>query len=473
MKQASWLWALQLLLLPPHWALAALAGRGAARGTAAAGGTGREEVSACSCDCCEVELRREALEEGEPDALDGGNNELECTLAQADSSASPYHDKVTQCNSLCIRDHQDDVLGSIAGQEVDTRRFCLMDCEPAPSSSRDSGPQPGDLCRLSQPRQQAVAQMVAPRASVRFLARRARVEHRAGLAGTAGGRTLVPLTSQSVTAAAPAAAPWSSIGVTNQDAGSLAVMWAQDTEAKAGEALTSALDVQKVADKAGGALGAALAAASGAQQSAASAHEALKAVRALYVKTYKKALKIARVKVEKVLQEARAQADSEAEQLASSERARFTNEAIANGTKASAEAVNRWRQAQQRAALAAQEYAKRGDEFVAQSQSMQAQAVQLQQDANAYVASGDMPKAQAAMQQSRMSMNNALSLSAQAGVMYNETRTITQQLPQYGTQAAFAAYHAQAMYNPYLPPPTQPLVFAEEERHTRQLRLRH
>merc|ERR1719183_2020479 len=73
----------------------------------------REELAACSCDCCEVQSRRE------------DTKQFQCAYSQM----ALFQSSASRCDSLCRQEARDDVLTTAQAPEMDTERFCFFECE--------------------------------------------------------------------------------------------------------------------------------------------------------------------------------------------------------------------------------------------------------------------------------------------------------------------------------------------------------
>eukprot|EP00933_Yihiella_yeosuensis_P066833 TRINITY_DN71308_c0_g1_i1.p1 TRINITY_DN71308_c0_g1~~TRINITY_DN71308_c0_g1_i1.p1 ORF type:complete len:466 (-),score=121.26 TRINITY_DN71308_c0_g1_i1:271-1668(-) len=98
----------------------------------------REETT-CSCDCCETSIRQQA-------ALDGSVNMFEVPVCSYVQPGLLSWATAPSCSSQCFKSNSDHVLESTQQQEIDTERFCYVECMPEPKLAGEI-PQAGDLCR--------------------------------------------------------------------------------------------------------------------------------------------------------------------------------------------------------------------------------------------------------------------------------------------------------------------------------------
>ena len=79
-------------------------------------------------------------------------------------------------------------------------------------------------------------------------------------------------------------------------------------------------------------------------------------------------------------------------------------------------------------------------------------------EANQFSALGETAKGQAALQQGHLAAKGAADLAAAADGNYGKAKSIMGSLGGYAQEAAAAAYHAEFLLNPDMPPPPTPIV---------------
>lgn len=420
------------------------------------------DVSACSCDCCEVEHRREDAEVG----VGSQSERFQCALTQDNNYNSPFRTKASTCSNLCKQDPNDQILTATEVREIDTERFCFFECQPA----KDTEPQPGDDCRhISRADAQNVrdssgnahAPMERPRVMVHFLAHRRNNRRPSPDEGAYSRRASLVAAGSSMggqARAVPPVSPWASLEEPAQEDATQAVRFVEQADWKAQQAAYDAKTVETLRGTVGGSLTNALAAVERAKEASIIANKAADHIRAIKLAVREEARKEAFKEIPGELKKMKEEAQKKADEEAAKRKAGFTKELKAEGDKAKVEAMKPFEEAQKRAGAAATTYASRGDALVGESAKLQMSAAMEQGSANQYIAVGDMGKAQQMMQMSRQNMNLALSFNAQAGKMYDTAQAITASLPKYAAQAAAASYHAESMYNPNIMPPSAPLI---------------
>lgn len=266
---------------------------------------------------------------------------------------------------------------------------------------------------------------------------------------------------------APARAPWASVGEPIQEQVAKAVGWVDEAKQAAGTAGAEAEKVTEDADKASGSMANVLAKVGSAKAAMNQAIHDEGKITALRDQVWQKAKAAAMGEIPKILPKLREQSKTKAERKAKEEALLFGKQMKSKAKAESAKASQPYKDFMAGAGSSAADYAKLGDTLVSQSAVMQANAGMAQNQASQYIGTGDMAEAQKLLQQSRSQMNAALGLNSQAAGMYEQSNKITAQLPNYAGQAAMAAYHAQAMYDPQAQPPSPPLILTQQRKRPR------
>lgn len=421
------------------------------------------DLSPCTCSCCEAEPHRG----DNPGVID----RFECAYAQPGLVySSPFRSKDELCTPLCRQDPADSVVTATEVVEMDTQRFCFFECEPLAPPERS--PTRGDLCgHLSSVDAQMVKDqtgnarppMERPHVMMHFLAhRRSSRRTLSAVATSHAGSKQAPLEAP-VGASMPngdaaSVAPWSSIASPAEENSAYIVQLEQEGHVSAEEAAKDGAEVKGEVVKAAGLLIEAIASSSHAKEAAEKAHEVEATVRGFRDRVVKEARVEAIASIPAILgemkQKEQAKADVEFEQ----KRALARTDMLRASREAGVRAMRPYQDAQKRAAASAWDYATRGDERATQSIQFQQLARMYEAQANQWAKVGDQKQAQKYLLQSRVIMNQALDLNSQANADYNTASSVMDTLPQYGTQASAAAWHAQVMVDPDAPPPPEPLV---------------
>lgn len=417
------------------------------------------ELASCSCDCCEVGRRREE-EQAEEAAKRSGVfiDHFECAYSQAPGYAS----NAPRCDNLCRQDPEDSVVTATSVSEMDSQRFCFLECEPSPS--RHKLLQPGDLCRPLSKREKAEVRdstgnardPMETSATMHFLANRPSKSENSLEAPKP--LSAVAMSSAVEKGAPKVAKPWESISAPISEQVAKVVEWVDVAKKSAGLAGAEAKKVKELAGKASGTMGGVIAHVGQTKVALDSVLGMEKRIRQLRDVLWQRAQKAAKQEVPKIMKEIRAAADKKAEAAAKKKAIVFEKAMKKKAKVESAKAAKVYTDVMAGAGKTAADYAKVGDSLIGQSATLQMNAGLAQGSANQYITIGDMPEAQKLMQQSRSDMNMALSLNGAATGMYDKANKITGQLGAYAGQAAMAAFHAQVMYDPKAVPPPPPLV---------------
>lgn len=377
---------------------------------------------------------------------------------------------------MCTQEAGDSLLTTAVGSEMDTERFCFFECEPAPKIDKSSATKAGDSCRhLSKVEENAVkdasGNAVAPMETAATMSHFLESKKPKVTAVALGDRIVkgaVDLASIGVAHAAAAAAkpekppkkakPWASVGDPIGEQVAKVVEWAKEAQTAAAKSAVDAAKVKDAGTKASGSMTNVLAEVGNAKAAMDQAVGTEKKISSLYNRIYKRAKDTAMQMVPGILKEMREKAQKEADKKAKI-KAKLTEKKLKKkGHDEAAKASKIYMDQMAAAGKSAAEYAKLGDGLIAQSASAQMNAGLMAGQANGMVRLGNQAEAEKLFQQSRMDMNTALGLNAQATGMYNTANKITAQLPAYAGQAAAAGYHAQVMYDPEAVPPPPPLV---------------
>lgn len=393
-------------------------------------------LSACNCDCCEVEvLRANDAGEAEIPASELESTErLQCVYAELGlARTSTFRVQPSQCGNLCLRDAADDVLRAAEAPEADMQRFCFFECAPDRHARQGEDPLQGDPCRpLTQAEASrvgdssgnAVPPMEQPQVSAQFLAHRSMpprprtvlsaasmragsrlssgtssassqaVTHAAAIAiaGTLAAKAATGAADNSdlqgymgpqpARAPAPAAAPagvtpWVSIDDPAPEKMAHIAEIAAEAERMAQEAKDDSEAVKKIADKATVVLPSTLAKVTDAREAALQAAADEKAIRELHDQLFSDARREAYRMLPKLLakmqNEARSTAKAEAKKRGKENEIRLEKEAQQIGVRAQ----KRWQEAEKRAEQTAATWKERGNEFAAQAETMTEEAKEL------------------------------------------------------------------------------------------------
>lgn len=476
------------------------------RSAALAASSASSTLSACSCDCCEVEVQRVDGGAAFVD-LATGTERLECVLAESGLAPTSSFRAQNACGALCLRGTQDEVLRAAEVPEMDTQRFCFFECAPDRKLSEGRDPKKGDACRaLGQeeaqevggdesgngvpPNEQAEVSSLflahrpaAPRASLAVSSQRLaasssaearaaaqeaaaeEVERAVAEGRAAGAGDLVLPAPAPAPGPAPGVEPWVSIAdPAPENMGRIAEM-AEETARTARSAEEDVDKIKQLADKSNIALPTALAAVDDAKNAARKAVAEEKKIRAIRDQLLREGRKEAFTMVPKLLKEITARAHTQI-RVENIKEAPARQRLYMQQAKAAGEAAKkRWRDAEKRASEIAGEWAERGDQFAKQAADLTREAEDMQGTAddpmlgkaNQLAQVGDYKGAQSLVIRAHKYLDQARDFNAKAEHAWNTAQSIEATLPGYERQAEEDAYHAEAMMDPYAKPPV-PLV---------------
>eukprot|EP00928_Gymnodinium_smaydae_P030385 TRINITY_DN22622_c0_g1_i2.p1 TRINITY_DN22622_c0_g1~~TRINITY_DN22622_c0_g1_i2.p1 ORF type:complete len:489 (+),score=80.68 TRINITY_DN22622_c0_g1_i2:65-1468(+) len=418
----------------------------------------------CTCDCCVAELQRD-----ENPGVTEGFSLLQCAYdTSEDQGGSSASSAGPRCGSTCLRSSDDHILDS---PELDTQRFCFMECEPVVAASRPLlQAAPGDPCG---PLTRAEALEVndgkgdalrppneAPGVLNHFLtARRTRTDSEQPVASAPA-----PAPAVAASSAPLPAGPWASISPPALAQGAKIAAWTQQARQVSDLAAKAVLNVGMAAKKAGASLAAAAGAAVDAQRAAERAQAAERRVRsirdALRRRTHQAALDTVPLAVNDLRQQARAIAKANALKLKSFREAQMK----ALAPHAAFQAMQPYEAARDSAAVAEQRYLNEGDRLAQVAAMMQEAAHDARDSANELLAAGAETEATRIMNEAKAEMAKANKVSEEASAFYASARSIAESLPAYERGARDAGYRAAVLVYPDAQPPLPALALSQQPR---------
>mmetsp|Transcript_20433 Transcript_20433/g.36656 ORF Transcript_20433/g.36656 Transcript_20433/m.36656 type:complete len:423 (+) Transcript_20433:91-1359(+) len=398
------------------------------------------KTTACSCDCCETSIRREA----DTDAL-------HCSYVQPGmmTAAAPT------CAGLCAKSSEDHVLDAAESNLIDTERFCFLECAPKTVGYKLKA---GELCRsLSDGEKQAAHQadgngraLDAPKAQPKFLAKKPE-------------KHIAKLTAQRAGSAPPSPGePWSSIEKPAHEVDKLE----KEVEKAADKAAKKAKSVQDAAYLGAADVAKASRAADDARLAARFASNAEAAVHQILLNAQKQAkteaMSILREELPPLREAARAAAIAAAG--AKVEKAQL--EGNLQAAAAAEKGLAPWTKAMADTVKIKNEYVARANKLAAGSVTAEQQAKSLETEARQWDEYKDPVskyKAKKLRSKAEALMGAATAGDTQAQEWFKTARYIDSTLPGYTRQAEQGAYHEMAMVVPDVQAPLPPLVLTQEK----------
>lgn len=420
---------------------------------------------ACSCDCCGAEYRREAAADG------SGKQRLGCAYLEASLLSS--FASVQSCGSLCTKQAGDSLLQASQTAEVDTERFCFVECVPRVGNPSQE-PQRGGACRPLSSQELAAVQVPADgqQAPTQFLSRRTAVRSGLQQSVLATDRILDVLADApaAADAAAPAAAgvaaaQWDSVSQAAQEQLKEVAKLAEKATEKAKEAAKDQEIIKDAAYTGAFEVPKALAAVDDARMAAQYARRAEAQVRALSAKVKQQTREAAFSVIPEVLKSLQDAARGEARLAAEKQAADVHAQTFVEAPQVAQKAMQPYLEAMNKAADAEDKYIARGNDLERQAAQQQQQAQELQAQADGWRAvpgEDAAEKVRKLMTQARSARRQAAELNGKAGVDFKTAQSIEETLPQYNHQAAQAAYHAQSLLLPGVQAPLPPLVLSQQ-----------
>lgn len=394
------------------------------------------------------------------DSFAGVNARLQCAYAQESTYVLSVNAGPPVCSGECALSNRHAVAG-----EMDTERFCFMECEPKVTPSRfvDDRKSCEPISEAAKRERDSNGDPIAPMNNVR-LARKflsnspTQTVLATGFAAIATGATLSTSAPPPPSPETPAFKEWSSVTSVAAGQASKASKLAQEVEATAALASVEAKKVSELSQRAelsSAQVLEALHSAEAASQKAVAAEVQLRAIRdATAHVAHEAAMREMELALPSLMEASREKSGVEALSRAEVMQAKLA----VLVPKAAEQASQPYIDVMEEKKWVAAEYEARVGELQRNAETEQLAAGTFGKQADAYMQVGNLDEAKQFLRQSRVSANRASYFSQQAREFDRHAKSIFASLPEDSKMAGRAAYFAEKMLIPDVQPPTDAAI---------------